>query len=85
MVSACSVAASTRSRRLTSHQIRIGAVRQQGRRSACDASHQTAISRHAVLPRPVGTPISLGHCSHRATCAARRACQGNGSRPWIAR
>ena len=41
MASACSVAASTSSRRLTSHQIRIGAVRQQGRRSACDASHQT--------------------------------------------
>ena len=85
MAWACSVAASTSSRRLTSHQIRIGAVRQQGRRSACDASHQTAMSRHAVFPRPVGTPISSGQVPNRTTWAARRACQGNGSRPLIAR
>ena len=67
IASAWSVAASTRSRRLTSHQIRVGAVRRVGARSACDASHQTAISRQAVLPRPVGTPTSKGHFSVAAT------------------
>ena len=61
--SACSVVESTSRRRLTSHQIRVGAVRAAGVRSACDASHQIAISRQAVLPSPVGTPTSTGHRS----------------------
>ena len=58
IASACALVESTSRRRLTTHQIRVGAVRRAGARSACDASHQTAISRQAVLPRPVGTPTS---------------------------
>ena len=85
IASACSLVESTSRRRLTTHQIRVGAVRRAGARSACDASHQTAMSRQAVLPSPVGTPISTGHSSVSAICAARRACQGNGSRSLIAR
>ena len=58
---ACSAVESTRIRRWTTHQMRVGAVRRLGVRSAWDASHQMAMSRQAVLPTPVGTPISAGH------------------------
>ena len=86
IASACSVVESTNRRRLTTHQIRVGAVRVSGGRSACDASHHTAISRQAVFPRPVGMLISAGHClSGVATRSARRFCQGKGSRPVTAR
>ena len=85
IVSACLAVESTSRRRLTSHQIRVGAVRSAGWRSACDASHQMAISRQAVFPRPVGIPTSCGHSSVLATCLASRDCHGNGSRPLIAR
>ena len=66
---------------MTTHQMRVGAVRSLGARSAWEESHHTAISRQAVFPSPVGTPISAGHRSSFATWSARRACHGNGSRP----
>ena len=82
--SACSAVESTSRRRFTTHQMRVGAVRSAGRRSACEANHHTAMSRQAVLPRPVCTPTD-GHVSVRAISSAKRACHGNGSRPFIAR
>ena len=78
---AWSVVESTSSRRFTTHQIRVGAVRSAGSRSACEASHQMAMSRHAVFPRPVGMPTGR-QSRPEARSAASSACQGNGSR-WL--
>ena len=55
----------------STHQMRDGAVRRAGTRFAWEASHQMAMSRHAVFPRPVGTPTWAGHTSLAATWSAR--------------
>ena len=83
--SACVAVASTSRRLLTTHQMRVGARRIAGLRSASDANHHSAISRQAVLPSPVGTPTSSGHRPSALTRLASRACQGKGSLSLIAR
>ena len=81
MRSALSQVESTSKRRLTTHHILVGAVRSLLGSPAWEANDHRAISKQAVFPIPVGTPISCGHLPSFATCAASRDCQGNGGHP----